>query len=125
MKTRIKKKEYNSGKIEYICEKKYTPELTTVFLFISIGLTCLTLNFLIIKDWTSFAISINMLVFTLFISIDSYIRGWKYIYNYKGSVFSNLSDAQNLITEVFKKEHEQRKLEYDNKTNKETIIKFP
>lgn len=125
MKTRIRKKEYNNGKIEYICEKKYTPEIATFFLFVSIGLIYLSLNYFIIKDWSLFAISINGLLATLFISIGSYIKGWTPIYDYKYSVFNNITDAKNLINEVFKKEHDNKVIEYGNKTNKTTIIKFP
>jgi len=125
MKTRIRKKEYNNGKIEYICEKKYTPELAIFFLFFSIGLIYLSLNYFIMKDWTLFAISMNGLLATLFISTSSYIRGWTYIYNYKDSIFSSAADAKNLITEVLKKEEDNRIAEHGNKTKKITIIKYP
>lgn len=125
MKTRIRKKEYNNGEIEYICEKKYTPEVAIAFSFISVGLIYLSIHYLTVKDWTSFTISANALLYTLFTSIYSYITGWEYIYDYHDSVFNNLSDAKNLITEVLKKEQDKNVIEYGAKTNKTTIIKFP
>ncbi len=125
MKTRIRKKEYNNGKIEYICEKVYFPEMAIVLFISSLVCFIVFLYNLSFSFNSCFAAAISSLTF-LFIGLDLFRDRWGLIHNGDTkSIFDDLESAKKIIDYVLKKEADEKVAKDGNKTKKETIIKYP
>lgn len=135
MKTRIRKKEYKNGRIDYICESESlkTESIacilcgTIVFLFILLGGFLFStlpngnesiepLPFIFL--WTS-------LIFSIY-GIVQYSERWEKIHSLDSEcVFNNLEEAKKAIDgHVFRCKQDKEKREGE-KTKKTTIIKYP
>ncbi len=130
MKTRIRKKEYNNGKIEYICEKASFPEIA-VALF-TLSLVCLLAFFYYLNEYSiCFVYLIGSFGF-LSIGIRAYKDRWNLI-SYKinhakhdyNAIFDDLDGAKRFIDEELKKEADSKLEEHGNEIKKQTIIKHP
>lgn len=137
MKTRIRKKEYNNGKIEYICESESlkAESISCIFLGFIICLYIYLGGYLftttLLPDgqesvnpipFIFFALSLLILVYGLV----QYSERWGKISSLDSEcVFNNLEDAKKYIDrEIFKYNQNKEKHEGE-KTKKTTIIKYP
>ncbi len=129
MKTRIRKKEYSNGKIEYVCEKSELPEVAIVLFTIS--LICLLAFFYYLSTDIICFLYLSSSICIIPIGIRAYKHRWNTIsylnaqkYS-RNAVFDNLNDAKNFIDSELKKEADSKLEEYGKETKKQTIIKHP
>mgnify|MGYP006392697733 FL=1 len=137
MKTRIRKKEYKNGSIEYICEYESLK---------AESITCILLGFIFlfyfyiggylftIKTLSYDELSINPIAFSLFIislfllifGLYQYAERWdKISWIDSECVFYDLEEAKKSIDgHIFRHKQNKEKLE-GQKTKKTTIIKYP
>ena len=135
MKTRIRKKEYNNGKVEYICEKEYlTSEYLTCIILGTIWCPLIYFNdgmFDVNTNGDKYPNIFGFVFFSMFLmlfiyGIGGFYNRWDKISLLDSEcIFDNLEDAKKFIdNELFKYNENKEKINGE-KTKKTTIIKYP
>lgn len=135
MKTRIRKKEYNNGKVEYICEKEY---LASEYLIcIILGLVICPIIYFndglfdVTTNGDKYVNPIGFVFFSMFIMLFMYgvigfhNRWYKISLIDSDCTFDNLEDAKKFIDNEILKYNENKEKINGEKTKKITIIKYP
>jgi hypothetical protein len=135
MKTRIRKKEYNNGKIEYICETEVLKAQSLSLIIISLIVSCFILinDYLFIFNQNGDKV-IQPIPFIIFASFTSlFLIGlvkfsdrWEGISEIdKSNIFLDLDEAKEFIDQNLTEYYKNKNIKNGEKTKKETIIKYP
>jgi hypothetical protein len=135
MKTRIRQKEYNNGKIEYICETEVLKEKSLSLIIIGLipSLFILINGYLFSFNQNGdkyieptyfflFAISTSLFLIGLLI----FANRWEGISEIdKSNIFLDLNDAKKFIDHNLTEYYKNKNIKDGEKTKKTTIIKYP
>ncbi len=118
MKTRIRTREYNNGKVEYFCEKNISKEVLIEILMMS----RVNSAFVILSPLIYFLGNWRIIERRMPLGTD--IEGELSTYPKKG-VFRNIEEAKGFIDDYLKEEQAKQALAHGKKIKKETFKKYP
>lgn len=135
MKTRIRKKEYKNGRIEYICESESlkTESIACILCGIIVFLFILLGGFLFSTlpngneciEPLPFIFLGTSIIFSIY-GTAQYSERWCKISSLDSEcIFSDLESAKKYIDRVIFKHNENKEKREGQKTKKTTIIKYP